>query len=330
MKILIARTDNIGDVVLTLPLAGLIKKHQPHAKVYFLVRSYVLPIAQTVSEVDQCLDWDTLKKQSKEEAIKALKKENFDFFINVSTDSKVAQMAKKAGIPKRIATAHRLHHWFYCNALVFFSRKNTVFHEMELNTQLLKPLNIKSADRAIQLLDFVSLHPPQLTKTLSAYLKKDCFNLLVHPGSNGNGREWPIKHFISLIQQLPKDQFHILITGGPNEIKISQALQNENVIDLTGKTNLNELYALTAHADGLIASGTGPLHLAASLGIHTLGLYPPKKSAGIERWGAVGKKAESLVCQNIPCLKACSNQSCSCMEALTPTLIKEKMLKWVT
>ena len=39
-NILIVRTDRIGDLILTLPLAGLIKKQYPDARVSFLVREY--------------------------------------------------------------------------------------------------------------------------------------------------------------------------------------------------------------------------------------------------------------------------------------------------
>ena len=39
-KILISRTDSIGDVILTLPMAGLIKKNYPDSVIFFLGRTY--------------------------------------------------------------------------------------------------------------------------------------------------------------------------------------------------------------------------------------------------------------------------------------------------
>ncbi|MBI3231214.1 MAG: hypothetical protein HYZ45_13915, partial [Burkholderiales bacterium] len=52
-RILICRTDNIGDVVLTLPLAGYLKQHYPGVQVDFLVRGYAAPVVRLSRFVDQ-------------------------------------------------------------------------------------------------------------------------------------------------------------------------------------------------------------------------------------------------------------------------------------
>ena len=47
--ILICRTDNIGDVVLPLPLAGYLKQRFPDARIGFLCRAYAAPAARCFS-----------------------------------------------------------------------------------------------------------------------------------------------------------------------------------------------------------------------------------------------------------------------------------------
>ena len=54
-NILIVRTDRIGDLVLTLPLAGLIKKHYPNSKVSFLVRNYTKSIVNNHPFIDEVI-----------------------------------------------------------------------------------------------------------------------------------------------------------------------------------------------------------------------------------------------------------------------------------
>ncbi len=54
-RVLVCRTDNIGDVVLTLPLAGYLKQHVPGVQVDFLVRDYAAPAVRKCSFVDNVL-----------------------------------------------------------------------------------------------------------------------------------------------------------------------------------------------------------------------------------------------------------------------------------
>ena len=54
-NILIVRTDRIGDLVLTLPLAGLIKKQYPNCKVIFLVREYTKNIVSNHPFIDDVI-----------------------------------------------------------------------------------------------------------------------------------------------------------------------------------------------------------------------------------------------------------------------------------
>ena len=52
-NIIISRTDNLGDVMLTLPLAGYIKSIVPEAKIYFLGKSYTRSVIEASRFIDQ-------------------------------------------------------------------------------------------------------------------------------------------------------------------------------------------------------------------------------------------------------------------------------------
>lgn len=62
MTILISRTDGIGDVVLTLPLAGVIKHCFADVRVLFLGRTYTQAVVGMCGDVDEFLNWDELAK----------------------------------------------------------------------------------------------------------------------------------------------------------------------------------------------------------------------------------------------------------------------------
>lgn len=140
-RILISRTDNIGDVVLTLPMAGAIKQKYPNAKILFLGKKYTKAVVECSENIDEFYDWDEIKKlNNKKEIFKNLK---CDTIIHVFPNIEISKLAKEAKIKNRIGTNRRLFHWIYCNKKVSLSRKNSDSHECQLNLKLLEPLNIK-------------------------------------------------------------------------------------------------------------------------------------------------------------------------------------------
>jgi ADP-heptose:LPS heptosyltransferase len=97
--------------------------------------------------------------------------------------------------------------------------------------------------------------------------------------------------------ELPEEKFNLFITGSEKEHELFKTWIPElprHITDLSGKMSMDELIAFVFNADGLLASGTGPLHLAAASGIHTLGLFPVKRSINAGRWAPLGRKAEHM------------------------------------
>jgi len=84
-KIILSRTDNIGDVVLTLPLAALLKRHNPNCKITFLARHYVKDVVIHCDAVDDFIDWEPLKSQSTHDIAKHL---HADAIIHVFPNKK--------------------------------------------------------------------------------------------------------------------------------------------------------------------------------------------------------------------------------------------------
>jgi ADP-heptose:LPS heptosyltransferase len=296
--ILINRTDAIGDVVLTLPMAAYIKEMLPGAVVSFLGRTYTQPVINTCAAVDLFINYDEIKKLSQTEQINYLKEKKIDIIIHVFPNKHVAQIARAAGIKLRIGTTNRVFHWFTCNKLVKLSRKKSDLHEAQLNLILLKPLGLASVPSLQDIIEHISfesraLLPPDLAGKLSG----DKFNLIIHPKSHGSGMEWGLDNYAELIDTLPSDIFNIIITGSDKEkILLTDWITTlpGEVVDMTGKFSLPQLISFISQADGLIASGTGPLHIAAMAGINTLGLFPSVRPIHPGRWAPLGKKAEFM------------------------------------
>lgn len=318
MKFIISRTDAIGDVVLTLPVAGVLRELYPDSRIYFLGRAYTREVVQASVHVDEFIDWDQWRDLPQAEAAAALRAIGADTIIHVFPNKRIARLAKRAGIAQRIGTTNRLYHWWTCNKLVRLSRKNSPYHESQLNLKLLVPLGARTLYSLDEVAGYYGLSKlTALPPAIAALLAPDKFNLILHPKSRGHGAEWGLENFRQLITILPQDRYKIFISGTAEDGKLLTSLIQEfpSVTDLTGKMGLREFIAFIAAADGLVASGTGPLHLAAALGIHALGLFPPRRPIHPGRWAPVGPRAKFFI-KDLDCEDCRKSGDCHCIREI--------------
>jgi ADP-heptose:LPS heptosyltransferase len=326
--IIISRTDSIGDVVLTLPMAGVIKKFYPNSKIIFLGKTYTKPVVELSKNVDEFINWDELQKN--QNAVEVLKNYKADVFIHVFPNKEIAKLVKATKIPLRIGTFGRLHHILTCNKKILFTRKKSDLHESQLNLKLLSPLGIAQhfeLDELATLYGFENI--PLLKPELQSLIDPNRFNLILHPKSKGSAKEWGLNNYLELTKLLPKDQFKIFISGTEEEGKLIGNTFNPSVdgyVSLIGKLNLTDFIAFIAKTDGIIAASTGPLHIAAALNKKAIGLYSPKRPIHPGRWKPVGQHAQAVVFDT-NCEKCSKGLDCDCISKIEPQTIVNLLLK---
>lgn len=316
--IIISRTDSIGDVVLTLPMAGVIKSYFPHVKITFLAQKYTEPVVRCCLDIDDVICWDEIKKQN--DVVTLFKKINADVIIHVFPNKEIASVAKKAKIKYRIATARRWYNLIYCNKLLNYTRKNSDLHEAQLNLKMLKPLGIEELPTFEELANFYHVKSKELLNYPDVFklIENKKFNLILHPCSKGSAREWGYDNFNQLIELLPEEKFKIFISGTIEDKKKfynKLNLNKSNVHDISGQLNLNEFIAFIDQCDGLIAASTGPLHIAAMLGKHAVGIYAPMRPIHPGRWAPIGKKIKVFVLDKT-CNDCKKSQNCTCIKSI--------------
>lgn len=329
-RIIISRTDNIGDVVLALPVVGAIKKAIPGAYIMFLGKPYTEDIINMSEHVDRFVDWEKIKKQTKHAQIRTFKKLKADYIVHLFPVAQIATLANKAKIPKRIGHTGRIYHWLTCNKLILMSRRRSKLHESQLNLKLLKPLGINRAFSLNEVIDNYQLLPPNtLPDDIRDLIEIDKFNLILHPKSKGSAREWGMNNYALLISLLPKEHFKIFISGTEEDKDIVQKeliSKHSDLINLCGKLTLLEFISFIANADGMVACSTGPLHIAAALDKFVIGIYPPIKPMHPGRWAPVGSNASFLVSDK-KCNKCRFTTNCECIESITPEMVKKRLME---
>ena len=331
-KIIISRTDSIGDVILTLPVAGFLKKLLPDCEIIFLGKSYTKDIVSSCKNIDHFIDWEMIRQHDRETSVTIFQNLHADAIIHVFPVKEIARLAKEAQIPVRIGSTGRIYHYYSCNRLVALSRRKSVLHEAQLNLKLLKPFGAKEAYSFNEIAENYGFSADIALKAeFKQLLQNDKFNLILHPKSKGSSREWGMQNFSKLISILPESKFRIFITGTQEEGNLVKQDLNDpypNVINLTGKLSLKELTGFIHEADGLVAGSTGPLHIASALGKNTLGLFPPIKPMHPGRWAPIGKKADYLVLDK-NCSKCRKTNTCECLIGISPESVKNKILTWL-
>ncbi|ALD20019.1 glycosyltransferase family 9 protein [Hymenobacter sp. DG25A] len=334
---LVSRTDAIGDVVLTLPVCGQLKKLFPDCRVVLLGRTYTQAIAAACPWIDDFINVDELRKLTRPAQVLALQQQQADALLHIFPDKHLASLGRQALIPMRIGTRNRWFHWLTCTHRVALSRRHSPLHEAQLNLELLRPLGYTGLTPLAAVGELVRLAPAEPLahqwQNLLAQRQAGQLNVILHPRSRGSAREWGLVNFGALARMLHQAGHRVFITGTAAEGEELRPWLTEHAPflagDMTGQLTLPQLLAFIGTADGLVANSTGPLHMAAALGRQALGLYPPIRPMHPGRWAPLGPHAEYLVFDKPDC-QQCRQApaACSCLAAIEPVEVLNRIAAW--
>ena len=323
-RILIVRTDRLGDVVLTLPILPSLRRCFPDAYIAMLLKRYTGEIVEGNPYVNELLWYDD------ENGVvpfwkmcRVLRERKFDAAVVVYPRPRLAWLMACSRIPLRIGTGYRYYSFLF-NRRVFEHRRDAKRHEVEYNLNLLKELGCTST-AAIEFFIDIPEEAESKVDTLlrNAGAERNCQVIVIHPGSGGSAREWPAEHFGLLAAHLSRDGAFVVVTGTYAEEREVDAVvlaAGGKALPLVGKLNVKELAALLRRASLVIANSTGPLHIAAAVAAPVLGLYPQHTPMSVKRWGPCTERKVVLVPQKPADCSDCvrsGKRSCLCMASIT-------------
>jgi ADP-heptose:LPS heptosyltransferase len=122
----------------------------------------------------------------------------------------------------------------------------------------------------------------------------------VHPAAGGTLKQWPPEYFAKLIDMLvEREQVNVVLIGSPDEkaiaSRVMQSVRNRwAVLDLIGEpvNKLAQLHHLLVRCALFVGNDSGPKHLAAGLGVPTVGIHSGQVDA--REWGPAGPHAVAL------------------------------------
>lgn len=322
-----ARTDRIGDVVLSTPVLTALKQSFHRPFVAMLLQPYAVDVVSGHPDVDQIIIDTRPDGSGFWQLARQIRKLKFDAILVLHPTARLALVGLVAGIPLRLGTGYRLYSVFF-NRKIYLHRKKSDGHEVDLNLALVKKLGAH--------LDSVQFkfHVPEIARQKIASLltefaiQPDQPFVVLHPGSGGSAPVWPIQAFAELADQIAEHlHLPVVLTGSEKERDQVQTIWHQTKrkpFSLVGRLNIKELAALLQRCQVLVANSTGPLHLANAVGTQVVGLYCPKRPFFPERWGPYGQ-ADAVI---TPVLTEACEKSC-CMDRISVAQVLEMITRKV-
>ncbi|MBE0573218.1 MAG: glycosyltransferase family 9 protein [Ignavibacteriaceae bacterium] len=319
-NILIVRTDRIGDVVLSLPMAELIKKKYPDCKVTYFIRDYTSSLIDGNPFIDEVF----IAEESDGEILfgknlKKIKSKKFDTCVVVNPTLTISLIMFLSGIQNRIGTGYRWYSFLF-NQKVFEHRKHGDKHELEYNINLLNKIDINFKDFSNEIKFHLNVNEKSSEK-INLILYEKGFKsgnkiVIIHPGSGGSSVDLRKDKLIQLTGRIGNlNSVTIIITGSKSESELCREFEiTESVVNLSGQLDLSLLKALINKADLFISNSTGPMHIAAALGVHVIGFFPKILSCSQKRWGPYTEK-RTIFSPTIDCSN-CTREQCEKLDCM--------------
>lgn len=302
-KIIVARTDRIGDLALTIPLFASLRAHYPNGSIAALTRDYTRDIALSRPDlIDEVISFEAPTSHVPYRLFGKLtcelKTRRFDLAIIAFSNFTVAALIAISKIPIRIGPASKLAQIFLTHR-IRQNRSESDRGESEYNLELLGPLGIEPC-RDFQLKTDRKLDPRKL---FPDYENGDLL-IGIAPNCGGSALNWPPERYGELIDLLASGKWReskIVLIGAPtDEDAIDRALgkslrhASARLAKYITDGSIRDLLGALQSLSILIAPSTGPLHLASALGIKTVGLYSDIKTQSPKRWGPLGANSRVL------------------------------------
>jgi lipopolysaccharide heptosyltransferase II len=316
MRILVVRTDRIGDVLLSTPVAGALKGASRENHVTMMVSPYTKPILENNPNVDEILVCSSTDKNG--ELARKLSRAKYDVAVLLHPTLRLAWVLARSRIPRRIGTASRAYSFLF-NERIHLRRSLSNLHEAECNLAMVEPLCGKADSIRPEL--FVTEEEEALAEEKLASLGLNPGDFVaIHPGSGGSARDWPLRRFASLADAVESGLGkRVLVTGGPGEeelISRMMTLLKSRPARVSGESGIRLLAAILARASALVTNSTGPMHLATAVNTPVVSIFCPIKGCSPSRWGPLGTRSEVLM-PRVPVCERCIGDRCKhydCME----------------
>ena len=337
-KILIVRTDKIGDVVMITPIVRELRRAFPDSFISTLTRPETGGIFLHNPNVDKILT-DDLRRETFWEVVNELRGHAFTDGLLVMPTKRAAYQMFLAGIPNRIGVGHIFYEVVTFMKGVSRNKYTPLRHESDYCMDLARRIGVTTDNLQPEI--FVTGEELRQGNHLLRQMGvvQDDKKIFIHTGSGGSSPNWSEDKYFMLIDRIlydyPDSRFKIILTAREMTARFRNKINTlplNRIIDISHiYKSLRELITIISQADLLISSSTGPLHLANALNVGCIGLYCHRPMNCSRLWGVFNQKSINLEVPEVYCNKYCSQdkENCAFEEGIKIDSVVEKINKLI-
>ena len=280
-RLLIARLDNAGDVLMCEPSLRAVRQTLPDCHVTLWASPGGAQVATLLSEVDETLTsrviWQDLGNlafdpQRERDLVQTLAERAYDAAIVFTSFAQSpfppAYACYLAGIPLRAGQSREFAGGVLSDTI---NPPPDIAHQVDRNLHLINALGFEHATTAIEI-----RIPDDARDSLGLKLRMKGIGLgrpfvLLHPGASCSARRYPPTRFAEVARLLHNAlSWPIVISGSERERRLGEQLveaAGRSAISLVGQTRLEEFAALVERSTVVVTNNTLTMHLADA--VHT-------------------------------------------------------------
>lgn len=290
-RLLIRGTNWVGDSVMAIPALREVRRFLPRTHITLLVLPWVSDIYLGSPWVDDVWLYDRKGRHAgaagRIRLIRSLAQGGFDAALLLQNAFEAALLARLAGIPLRAGYRRDGRGWLLTHALSVDPRlkaRHQTCYYLDLVERLAGRERALDAPSSAHQKTIPELPlEPEARAQARRQLEKEGVRFQgkvvgVHPGAAfGSAKRWVGDRYAQVLDRLTRAQgAEVILFGSRQERPIAEAICGQmatHPLVLSGRTSLSDLIAMIACCDLFITNDSGPMHLAASLGIPTLALF---------------------------------------------------------
>lgn len=313
-KIFVSNRAGLGDVLLGNPVLKALKHKFPDSKITLMVGWDAVDIVEGLDFIDEVITYAYEKQRGIPDLIHMVRKVwRYDLAILLDFKYRSAVMPFLAGIPIRAGIEHK--------------RKLFLTHPMRRTPDWESTYEPHNYAKIIKYSLGIELDPAILDQLCIPATKSHDINVVdqllathgvdeytpiitIAPFSSWAPKDWPVKYYRQLIEQISCRYPHkiILIGMGSDCDRLDKLDKNSNVINLMGKTTLAQTIEVIRRSRLFIGGCSGPLHIAGACKIPYITMYGPSSPA---RWAP---RSPGIVITRNPACGPCSVNMTGCVE----------------
>ncbi|HEY7580005.1 MAG TPA: glycosyltransferase family 9 protein [Acetobacteraceae bacterium] len=341
-RILVVKVDLIGDFVTAIPAIRRLKRIFQSASIHLLASRAARAFVAVEDCIDELIEFEFFhsvsglgQKQIGKEDYQALRERLAPYHFDIAVDLRKHPDTREVlrHTPARFLAGYdHMGQFPYLDiALEWEGDRQLQRKRSHVTDDLINLVEaIGTAGTAERTRLSIAAPPDFLPEDVRALFEKPV--VAVHPGVGNAMRQWPAEHFASLVNlMVERDGVNAVLIGGPEEAELAGEVLGQIgnrgcVASLIGKTSLQQLPALLQACALYVGNNSGPKHIAAALGVPTIGIHSGVVDA--VEWGPIGRRSVA-VRRNMSCspcylarLEDCP-RGFACMNGLEPMAVLE-------